>query len=82
MKKLIKNEIQCLKCLDVIESKFQHDFKRCSCGSCFVDGGLSYNRVGWDSEYGYKDLREWEVIEGVQGASVDTVIIDDLVGVN
>ena len=78
MKKLIKNTIQCLKCMDIIESKFQHDFKRCSCGSCFVDGGLQYNRVGWDGAFGFKDLREWKELKGVQGLSTDTVIIDDL----
>ena len=78
MKKPIKNAIQCLKCMDVIESKSQHDFKRCSCGSCFVDGGLQYNRVGWDGDFGFKDLREWKELKGVQGLSVDTVIIDDL----
>ena len=78
MKKLIKNAIQCLKCMDIIESKFQHDFKRCSCGSCSVDGGLVYRRVSWDAEFGYKDLREWEELKGVQGLSTNTVIIDDL----
>ena len=78
MKKLIKNAIQCLKCMDIIESKFQHDFKRCSCGSCSVDGGLVYWWVSWDTDFGYKYLREWEELEGVQGLSTDTVFVDDL----
>lgn len=34
-------------CGDVIESKSQHDFVRCSCKRSFVDGGGAYSRVGW-----------------------------------
>ncbi|MED1042537.1 hypothetical protein [Bacillus mycoides] len=45
MKKLKRNAIQCRKCGDVIESKFTHDFKYCSCGSVGVDGGLEYARI-------------------------------------
>lgn len=48
--KLTKNAIKCLKCGDIIESKYRHDFVQCSCGSCFVDGGLNYCRVGGDLE--------------------------------
>ena len=41
--KLIKiNKIKCKNCGDIIESKFTHDFKFCSCKSCAVDGGKSY----------------------------------------
>ena len=50
MKKLKRNAIQCRKCGDVIESKFTHDFKCCSCGSVGVDGGLEYARIIGDSE--------------------------------
>lgn len=54
---LIKNSIQCNKCSDIIESKYQHDFVWCDCGNCAVDGGLTYRRViGSD----YTDLSEWE----------------------
>lgn len=42
------NRIKCLLCNDIIESKSQHDFKRCSCGVCFVDGGSGAgSRVGF-----------------------------------
>lgn len=45
--KIIKNAIRCKKCGDVIESKFQHDFVTCSCGSVSADGGHYYlRRVG------------------------------------
>ena len=57
--KLTRNALQCLKCNDIIESKHQHDFKFCSCGSVFVDGGLTYTRRGGNKE-NIKDLREWE----------------------
>ena len=47
-KKLIKNAIKCLKCNDVVESKYKHDFKWCKCETVFVDGGLIYRRIGGD----------------------------------
>ena len=43
--KIARNKIKCLSCGDTIESKYTHDFQTCSCGSCSVDGGLSYVRV-------------------------------------
>ena len=42
--KIIKNAIRCKKCGDIIESEYTHDFKRCACGACCVDGGRSYLR--------------------------------------
>lgn len=39
---------KCGKCGDIIESTYRHDFKRCSCGSIFVDGGNDYFRCGGD----------------------------------
>lgn len=41
--------IQCPKCKDKIYSDSVHDFKYCSCGYCFVDGGYDYLRCGWES---------------------------------
>lgn len=43
---LIRNAGKCTECGDVIESKHRHDFQICTCGSCFVDGGLSCRRSG------------------------------------
>lgn len=43
--KISRNKVKCLSCNEVIESKYTHDFQTCSCGSCSVDGGLSYVRV-------------------------------------
>ena len=40
-------KLKCLECGDIIESKQKHDFVRCSCHSCFVDGGDEYFRIGW-----------------------------------
>lgn len=58
-KKLVRNAIKCLKCGDVIESKYRHDFVQCSCGACFVDGGLDYIRIGGNYD-DWEDLSEWE----------------------
>jgi len=38
--------VKCASCKDVIFSDYRHDFKYCSCGNTFVDGGLDYLRYG------------------------------------
>lgn len=43
-------KIRCLKCNEIIESKGEHDFKKCKCGSCFIDGGDNYTRIGGNLE--------------------------------
>lgn len=56
---IIKNAIKCLKCGDEIESKHRHDFRRCSCGACGVDGGYDYlRRIG--------DMNNWKSISIVE----------------
>ena len=51
-KVISRNAIRCLKCKDVIQSTHSHDFKRCSCGACGVDGGHEYLRhLGNPSDY-------------------------------
>lgn len=47
-----RNMIRCKKCGDIIESKSVHDFQMCSCGSCYVDGGHEYIRIGGN----FKDI--------------------------
>ncbi|NOU98422.1 DUF7695 domain-containing protein [Paenibacillus planticolens] len=60
---MTRNAIRCLACNDVIESRSQHDFNWCSCGSVAVDGGLMYGKrmfpSGQPSEW-YADLSEYE----------------------
>ena len=50
MRVISRNAIRCKKCGDVIESQSIHDFQECSCGSCFVDGGHEYCRIGGNME--------------------------------
>jgi len=42
--KIIRNAIRCNICGDEIESTSRHDYVRCSCGACAVDGGHDYLR--------------------------------------
>lgn len=56
---IVHNRIQCLKCGDVIESKSVHNYVECSCGSCFVDGGHDYMRIGGDRD-NWRDLSVWK----------------------
>ena len=47
VKVLSKNSVKCLVCNTILESKHRHDFQQCNCSNkAFVDGGLSYNRIG------------------------------------
>ena len=39
MNKIIQNAIFCKECGDYIISNHVHDYKKCSCGKCSVDGG-------------------------------------------
>jgi hypothetical protein len=57
------NRVRCRECNEVIESKHRHDFKQCSCGGVFVDGGTDYLRRGWAhgaAEDRYEELSEYE----------------------
>lgn len=46
---IVINQIKCNRCGDVIVSRHRHDFVNCTCGNCFVDGGMEYlRRVGLD----------------------------------
>ena len=57
--KIIRNRIRCKHCGDIIESETVHDFKYCSCGKVFVDGGHDYLRRGHtNSDDDYEDLSE------------------------
>lgn len=38
--------IKCPYCKEIIYSRARHDFKRCSCGKIFIDGGRDYIRYG------------------------------------
>lgn len=46
--------IFCVKCWTFIYSRAQHDFVKCDCGGCFVDGGQQggYTRTGADLKNG------------------------------
>ena len=61
--KIIRNRAKCLKCGDIIESKYRHDFVRCKCDAIFVDGGHDYLRRGGKSLDDIEELSEEEEIE-------------------
>jgi hypothetical protein len=74
MKQLIQNEVNCLKCGDIIWSGHRHGFATCSCGAVSVDGGLSYlrrcgNREDWEERSLSTDREELtEIIKKVSEA--------------
>lgn len=56
IKKIIRNAIRCRLCGDEIESVSRHEFVRCSCGACALDGGLDYLRRAFQSKDCYEEL--------------------------
>jgi hypothetical protein len=55
------NKARCHRCSDIIESLNRHDFKKCSCGAIFVDGGKDYlRRGGVDVDNDLEELSEYE----------------------
>ena len=58
MKKILRNAICCNKCGTVIESKSEHDYVTCKCGTCAVDGGHDYLRRFAPSQDAYTELSE------------------------
>lgn len=59
MKRLVKNQIQCVHCGDIITSRYRNEYVTCSCGRCAVDGGLDYARRCGDLK-DWEDLSVWE----------------------
>lgn len=45
MTTLLRNQVECSKCHDVIASLHRHDLQTCSCGATSIDGGRDYQRV-------------------------------------
>lgn len=39
------NAVICVKCCDIIWSRAVHDFRTCTCGEIFIDGGFDYIRT-------------------------------------
>jgi hypothetical protein len=47
---MLVNAIKCPKCKDTVYSRAMHDFRDCSCGYCWIDGGTAYTRTGYGVE--------------------------------
>ncbi len=60
MQKIIRNAIQCKLCGEIIESKYRHDYVKCKCRACAVDGGHDYLRRSLKEKDCYIDLSRIE----------------------
>ncbi len=58
MEKIIVNKIKCNLCGDIIESVHVHDYRRCKCGACAVDGGKEYLRRCAPNREAFEELSE------------------------
>tara|TARA_Y100000310_G_scaffold225916_1_gene227986 strand:+ start:288 stop:575 length:288 start_codon:yes stop_codon:yes gene_type:complete len=50
------SRVQCLSCLDIIQSMYRHDFKFCKCNNIAVDGGGEYLKISYTPGYEYEIL--------------------------
>lgn len=49
---ILRSQIRCMECGDLIISVHRHDFRSCSCGQVSIDGGRDYIRVvGGDGDF-------------------------------
>ena len=71
---ILENKARCLKCDDVVESMYRHDFVTCKCGEVSVDGGKDYMKRSVGLK-GYEDLsvviHEWETSDFEDDSSND-----------
>lgn len=68
MRRLVQNQVECLKCGDKPLSAHRHDFNTCQCGSISVDGGLEYTRRIGDT----KNTRDMSLM-------MDESVINDMI---
>ncbi len=47
---LLRSQLRCPKCDDLISSIHRHDFRTCECGALSIDGGRDYLRIAADDE--------------------------------
>jgi hypothetical protein len=45
MPTLLRSQIECPSCHDIVASLHRHDFRSCRCGLASLDGGRDYHRV-------------------------------------
>ena len=57
---IIKNQVKCNHCGDIIESKHRHDFVTCKCGRVSVDGGHAYLRRCFEEDNDYTEMSVWD----------------------
>lgn len=60
LKIITLNRIQCNHCGDILTSEYRHDFRNCSCRKVFIDGGKDYLLRGYDYDFDYTEMSEWE----------------------
>jgi hypothetical protein len=49
MATLLRSQIECPECGDIIASLHQHNFQTCECGKTSIDGGREYLRLAGDA---------------------------------
>jgi hypothetical protein len=61
---ILRNAARCKVCGDTIESRARWDYRTCTCGAIFVDGGYDYLRYGCREDWQFESLSEVVEDEG------------------
>lgn len=73
---------KCKNCGDIIFSRARHDFRECSCGQTFIDGGFSeYCRIGGNVVDTEKPFFEIEIEQTKEELYIDYNSYKDKYGV-
>ena len=59
-RRIIRNQVKCKRCGDIIESRSTHEYVTCSCGAVGVDGGHEYLKRTFVDEDCYEELSLFE----------------------
>ena len=75
---LVKNAAKCLKCGDIIESKYSHNYVSCSCGSISIDGGTNYAKRVYTEGTEWEELSEYRYYQysSIPFGKVDCEILE------
>lgn len=54
---LLRSQLECPECHEILASIHRHDFVTCRCGATVLDGGLDYMRIAgnWIGVLGYEE---------------------------
>lgn len=77
MATLLRSQVECPECGELIASIHRHDFRSCGCGKTYIDGGRDYLRLGGDAicARAHEFNRSVSIEEDIDGATASRVLM-------